>query len=97
MPVVGRPDEGWRRSLYERLCSYGEEDYAPFHMPGHKRQARPGILPEGLPWKIDITEIDGFDNLHHAEGILKESMDILFVTRFVRKHVFHQDLYKKYH
>ena len=75
MPVVGRPDEGWRPSLYERLCSYGEEDYAPFHMPGHKRQARPGILPEGLPWKIDITEIDGFDNLHHAEGILKESMD----------------------
>ena len=29
-----------------------------------------------LPWKIDITEIDGFDNLHHAEGILKESMEL---------------------
>ena len=22
-----------------------------------------------------ITEIDGFDNLHHAEGILKDAMD----------------------
>lgn len=27
------------------------------------------------PYSIDITEIDGFDNLHHAEGILKESME----------------------
>ena len=27
------------------------------------------------PYTIDITEIDGFDNLHHAEGILKDSMD----------------------
>ena len=26
------------------------------------------------PFSIDITEIEGFDNLHHAEGILKESM-----------------------
>ena len=24
---------------------------------------------------MDITEIDGFDNLHHPEGILKESME----------------------
>ena len=27
------------------------------------------------PYGIDITEIDGFDNLHHAEGILKDAMD----------------------
>lgn len=26
------------------------------------------------PFSVDITEIDGFDNLHHPEGILKESM-----------------------
>ncbi|MFU7518174.1 decarboxylase, partial [Clostridium sp. HCS.1] len=24
-------------------------------------------------YKVDITEIDGFDNLHHAEGILLEA------------------------
>ena len=27
------------------------------------------------PFSIDITEIDGFDNLHHPEGILKDSME----------------------
>ena len=29
------------------------------------------------PEQIDITEIDGFDNLHHAEGILKEGQERL--------------------
>lgn len=27
------------------------------------------------PYLIDITEIDGFDDLHHAEGILKEAQE----------------------
>lgn len=27
------------------------------------------------PFSIDITEIDGFDNLHHPEGILKDSLE----------------------
>ena len=45
----------------------------PFHMPGHKRAE--GIkLSFPDPFSVDITEIDGFDNLHHPEGILKESM-----------------------
>lgn len=60
-------------NLYEKLASYGESDYYPFHMPGHKRNT--GIL-EGLnPYKMDITEIDGFDNLHEPEEILKEEME----------------------
>lgn len=63
------------QSLYDRLLAYGREDYAAFHMPGHKRRTEEPFLPEGMPWELDITEIDGFDNLHHAEGILKESMD----------------------
>ena len=62
-------------SLYEKLIQYAKEKHRPFHMPGHKRQIRSEYLPESLPWAIDITEIDEFDNLHHAEGILKESMD----------------------
>ena len=45
----------------------------PFHMPGHKRAE--GIkLSFPDPFSVDITEIDGFDNLHHPEGILKDSM-----------------------
>lgn len=37
----------------------------------------PGWDPGGFPdpYGIDITEIDGFDNLHHAEGILKDAME----------------------
>ena len=38
-------------------------------MPGHKRRA----LPFPNPYTIDITEIDGFDNLHHAEGFIREA------------------------
>lgn len=57
--------------LKEELTDYRNSDVYPFHMPGHKRQT------EGLfeSYGIDITEIDGFDNLHHAEGILKEAQE----------------------
>ena len=27
------------------------------------------------PYRIDITEIDGFDDLHHAEGILRDAQE----------------------
>ena len=57
--------------LYSRLKEYSESDYYPFHMPGHKRNA--GLTDAVLPYLIDITEIEGFDDLHHAEGILKEA------------------------
>ena len=56
--------------LYDKLLQYSKEDYYPYHMPGHKRHMQ-GRPLEDL-YDIDITEIDGFDNLHHAEGILKE-------------------------
>lgn len=56
--------------LFDKLMEYSKTDFYPFHMPGHKRRA---AFPN--PFGIDITEIDGFDNLHHAEGILKESME----------------------
>ena len=58
-----------REHLYQQLISYGESDVYPFHMPGHKRRA----LPFPNPYTIDITEIDGFDNLHHAGGLIREA------------------------
>lgn len=58
--------------LIEKLEAYRKSDYYPFHMPGHKRREI-GNFPK--PFFIDITEIDGFDDLHHAEGILKEFME----------------------
>ena len=39
-------------------------------MPGHKRHGM-GVLPEPLA-ELDITEVEGFDNLHQPEGILQE-------------------------
>lgn len=57
--------------LDEKLNEYRKSDAYPFHMPGHKRRE----LDFPNPYTIDITEIDGFDNLHHAEDILKEAKE----------------------
>lgn len=50
-------------TLYDRLKAYGDSDYYGFHMPGHKRVL--GNFEN--PFQFDITEIDGFDDLHHPE------------------------------
>ncbi len=55
--------------LYESLRKYADSDCLPMHMPGHKR--RMGEM--GNPYSVDITEIDGFDDLHHAEGLLLQA------------------------
>ena len=74
-----------RTGLYEKLREYARMDYYPMHMPGHKRNSgifaetipaeRSGDISEVIPYSLDITEIDGFDNLHLPEGILKEAME----------------------
>lgn len=56
--------------LEEKLLRLGDSDYYPFHMPGHKRQLVPWDV--GSPYGADITEIDGFDNLNDAHGIILE-------------------------
>lgn len=53
--------------LYEKLKDYANSDTYPFHMPGHKR-----MDGNGLPYEIDITEIDSFDNLHDPRGCLSK-------------------------
>ena len=57
--------------LYKKLKDYSASDFYGFHMPGHKRSAR--LTGADLPYDIDITEIEGFDDLHHAEGILRDA------------------------
>lgn len=54
--------------LYDSLKKYSKTDYYPFHMPGHKRHLGNMVNP----YSIDITEIEGFDDLQHPENILKE-------------------------
>ncbi|MDD6290550.1 MAG: aminotransferase class V-fold PLP-dependent enzyme [Lachnospiraceae bacterium] len=57
--------------IEERLNKLALSNIYPFHMPGHKRRE----LEFPNPYAIDITEIEGFDNLHHAEGILREAQE----------------------
>lgn len=63
-------ENGFRGKLASALWDYGQSDAYPFHMPGHKRN--PGFMALPPVNAIDITEIDGFDDLHHSDGILKE-------------------------
>ena len=58
------------KMIYEELKSYTASDFYPFHMPGHKRVE----YPFNESYSIDITEIDGFDDYHHPEGIIRDAM-----------------------
>lgn len=60
-------------NLHKELYQYSKGEAYPFHMPGHKRNTK--LCSMGNPYELDITEIEGFDNLHHADGILKKAMD----------------------
>ena len=57
--------------LYNKTKKYNKSGVYPFHMPGHKRQS---IVPE-LPYELDMTEIEGFDNLHNPKTCIKEIED----------------------
>ncbi len=65
--------EECKRNLASALDMYGHSDYYPFHMPGHKRN--PDFMAMPPIYRTDITEIDGFDNLHHARGILLKAQE----------------------
>lgn len=54
------------------LEEYLKQNNYPMHMPGHKRRLMP---EEDLPYGWDLTEVSGTDDLHHADGILKEAME----------------------
>lgn len=56
--------------LYDKLKKYAEMDYYPYHMPGHKRRMY-GDMPRQIV-ELDITEIDGFDNLHQPKEMIQD-------------------------
>ena len=66
---IEHQEQAYMKYLIDDLEEYAHSDYYPFHMPGHKRKS----LAFPNPYEIDITEIDGFDNLHHATGMIKEA------------------------
>ncbi|MCM1136863.1 MAG: aminotransferase class I/II-fold pyridoxal phosphate-dependent enzyme [Clostridium sp.] len=59
-----------KKRLFDNLEEYSKSDFYPFHMPGHKRSSQSGPLA-GV-YKYDITEIDGFDNLHQPSAVIKD-------------------------
>lgn len=62
-------------SLFRLLQKYSASDASPMHMPGHKRNVMGVPFLEELGARYDITEIHGFDDLHHSEGVLKDAMN----------------------
>ena len=57
------------KPLWEQLKAYAEGETYPFHMPGHKR--REALFDPAFC--LDVTEVEGMDDLHHPCGMLRES------------------------
>lgn len=68
------PWKNWGRSdlehLLDKLKKNRDSGIYPYHMPGHKRRPFGDLNLELCG--IDITEIDGFDNLHQPTGTLAQ-------------------------
>lgn len=60
--------------LEDYLLEYSRSGIYPMHMPGHKRN--PDFKGLANPYLIDMTEVPGTDDLHRADGVIKESMDL---------------------
>lgn len=68
--------------LIDGIMKYISEKNSLFCMPGHKQGKGFLCTDEGKKFydnliKFDLTEVDGLDNLHHAEGIIKEAEERL--------------------
>lgn len=73
MNAKGQRGEKMGKGLYEKLTKYAKKDHLAMHMPGHKRNEK---FLKGFPVDIDITEIDGFDNLHDMQGVLLDTAEL---------------------
>lgn len=82
--MIGKDEPVRQDRILTQLQALTDSDYYPCHMPGHKRNLS-SVLAEGgrteagrqvlaAAAALDITEIDGFDNLHEPEGLLAEAM-----------------------
>jgi len=68
--------------ILEGILKYVKEENISFYMPGHKGGRGFINTPIGKEFignflKCDVTELDGLDNLHNPEGIIKESQELL--------------------
>lgn len=68
--------------ILEGVLKYVKENNISFCMPGHKGGRGFYNTPIGREFvenflRFDITEVEGLDNLHKAEGIIKEASELL--------------------
>lgn len=71
-----------RLPIVEALLKYKEENNSYYAMPGHKggkvfQQTEEGKLFLNNIINFDITEVDGMDNFHNPEGVIKEAQEEL--------------------
>lgn len=74
------------KDLYKTLVDYSKQNIAPMHMPGHKRNTKLNteLFDFINPYEIDVTEVEGTDDLHHPEEVLlyeKERCQRLYGSR----------------
>lgn len=62
------------KTIFQSLAELAGSSAVPMHMPGHKRNVSGSAYLKALGAKYDVTEIEGFDDLHHPQGILKQAM-----------------------
>ena len=58
--------------LYQYLQQYVMNRIVPMHMPGHKRNPAFTMVN---PYAIDITEVEGMDDLHNPTGVIRQLMN----------------------
>lgn len=73
--------------IIEGLRRYNDEKNIRFHMPGHKGKRTSLNIGDFIP-EIDVTEVEGTDNLHNPQSIIKESQELAAKT-FGAKHTFY--------
>ncbi len=61
--------------LYRELLEQSNKIKANFFVPGHKKGRAVTALGDGFPFLIDLTELDGTDNLMCPSGILKDAQE----------------------
>jgi arginine/lysine/ornithine decarboxylase len=67
--------------LLEALLAWERADLCSFHTPGHRQgrevaQEVAGLLPERL-FRLDATELEGLDDLHHPSGVIAQAQRAL--------------------
>src|SRR5690348_15039215 len=65
--------------ILQQLISQTASERLPLHVPGHHLgRDLPGIFSEwfGAGAKLDLTELPGLDNLHHADGCIQASQKL---------------------